>query len=276
MPLQDFLSPKLRKTSPRKRSDLAFGRVLFTAVLFFCLKPDGRNHRYFHGPSCHRTQAQAPTESGNHGARGRLNGLRNEPMGIVSIQEGPTHGGRMDVDLVEIAAPANPPVCRLMDYEVQVPGAEKAHDAKAAEADRGQGSQIPSRHRRGRLSSRCATCAASSPRTATRARSRCGSGAARSPPGHRSATAGRIRDELADVAMVEHMPKLEGRQMIMVLAPKRRSEGLQFGRWVWSNPPDHKSRRELTKRFSVGPSSVPGLQTPPQGTQRRRSITCPR
>ena len=32
----------------------------------------------------------------------------------------------------------------------------------------------------------------------------------------------RIRDELADVALVEHMPKLEGRQMVMVLAPKRR------------------------------------------------------
>ena len=32
----------------------------------------------------------------------------------------------------------------------------------------------------------------------------------------------RIRDELADVSVVEHMPKLEGRQMIMVLAPKRK------------------------------------------------------
>jgi translation initiation factor IF-3 len=32
----------------------------------------------------------------------------------------------------------------------------------------------------------------------------------------------RIRDELADVAIVENMPKLEGRQMIMVLAPKRK------------------------------------------------------
>ncbi|MDP2006555.1 MAG: translation initiation factor IF-3, partial [Rubrivivax sp.] len=31
-----------------------------------------------------------------------------------------------------------------------------------------------------------------------------------------------IRDELADVAIVENMPKLEGRQMIMVLAPKRK------------------------------------------------------
>ena len=33
----------------------------------------------------------------------------------------------------------------------------------------------------------------------------------------------KIRDELADVSIVEHMPKLEGRQMIMVLAPKKKS-----------------------------------------------------
>ena len=32
----------------------------------------------------------------------------------------------------------------------------------------------------------------------------------------------RIRDELADVAVVENMPKLEGRQMIMVLGPKKK------------------------------------------------------
>jgi len=32
----------------------------------------------------------------------------------------------------------------------------------------------------------------------------------------------RIRTELDDMAMVEQMPKLEGRQMIMVIAPKRK------------------------------------------------------
>lgn len=32
----------------------------------------------------------------------------------------------------------------------------------------------------------------------------------------------RVRDELADVSLVEHMPRLEGRQMIMVLAPKKK------------------------------------------------------
>jgi translation initiation factor IF-3 len=32
----------------------------------------------------------------------------------------------------------------------------------------------------------------------------------------------RIRDELSDVSVVDHMPKLEGRQMIMVLSPKKK------------------------------------------------------
>ena len=32
----------------------------------------------------------------------------------------------------------------------------------------------------------------------------------------------RIRTELDEIAQVEHQPKLEGRQMIMVLAPKKK------------------------------------------------------
>ena len=30
----------------------------------------------------------------------------------------------------------------------------------------------------------------------------------------------RVRDELADVSVVENMPKLEGRQMVMMIAPR--------------------------------------------------------
>ena len=32
----------------------------------------------------------------------------------------------------------------------------------------------------------------------------------------------RVREEIAEIAQVEQMPKLEGRQMIMVVAPKKR------------------------------------------------------
>ncbi len=46
----------------------------------------------------------------------RLNGVNNEPLGIVPIQEALRLAGEADVDLVEIAAVADPPVCRLMDY----------------------------------------------------------------------------------------------------------------------------------------------------------------
>ena len=46
----------------------------------------------------------------------RLNGVENEPLGIVNIQEALRMAGELDVDLVEIAAQADPPVCRLMDY----------------------------------------------------------------------------------------------------------------------------------------------------------------
>src|ERR1700709_1219077 len=46
----------------------------------------------------------------------RLNGPENEPLGIVSITEALRLAGEADVDLVEIVAQADPPVCRLMDY----------------------------------------------------------------------------------------------------------------------------------------------------------------
>ena len=40
--------------------------------------------------------------------------------------------GELDVDLVEIAATANPPVCRLMDYgKFKYQEQKRAHDAKA-------------------------------------------------------------------------------------------------------------------------------------------------
>ena len=38
----------------------------------------------------------------------RLNGVENEPLGIVSTQEALRMAGELDVDLVEIAAQADP------------------------------------------------------------------------------------------------------------------------------------------------------------------------
>ena len=62
----------------------------------------------------------------------RLSGPDNEPIGIVSLQEALRMAGELDVDLVEIAATATPPVCRLMDYgKFKYQEQKKAAEAKA-------------------------------------------------------------------------------------------------------------------------------------------------
>lgn len=61
----------------------------------------------------------------------RLSGPENEPLGIVPLQA-LRMAGDLDVDLVEIAATANPPVCRLMDYgKFKYQEQKKAAEAKA-------------------------------------------------------------------------------------------------------------------------------------------------
>ena len=60
----------------------------------------------------------------------RLIGPENEPLGVVSLAEALRLAGEQDVDLVEVVAAANPPVCRLIEY-----GKFKYHEQKkAAEA----------------------------------------------------------------------------------------------------------------------------------------------
>ncbi|MBC8055028.1 MAG: translation initiation factor IF-3, partial [Rhizobiales bacterium] len=62
----------------------------------------------------------------------RLNGPENEPLGIVAIAEALRLAGEQDVDLVEIVAQADPPVCRLMDYgKFKYQEQKRAAEAKA-------------------------------------------------------------------------------------------------------------------------------------------------
>ena len=155
----------------------------------------------------------------------RLNGPENEPLGIVSTQEALRMAGEMDVDLVEIVAQADPPVCRLMDYgkfkyQEQKRAAEAKSKQKIVEVkevkfrpgtDEGD-YQIKMRNLR-----RFIEEDGDKGKVTLRYRGR---EITHQDIGMRMLE--RIRDELADVAVVEHMPKLEGRQMVMVLAPKRK------------------------------------------------------
>src|SRR5215469_983690 len=157
----------------------------------------------------------------------RLSGPNNEPLGIVSLQEALRMAGELDVDLVEIAATANPPVCRLMDYgKFKYQEQKKAAEAKSKQkvievkeikfrpgTDDGD-YNIKLRNIRRFLEDgdKCKITLRFRGREIT----------------HQEigmALLQRIRDELGDSIIVEQFPKLEGRQMIMMIAPGRRKAG---------------------------------------------------
>ena len=154
----------------------------------------------------------------------RLNGPDNEPLGVVPIQEALRMAGELDVDLVEIVATATPPVCRLMEYgKFKYLEQKKAAEAKAKQTvieikevkfrpgtDDGD-YNIKMRNIRRFLAD------GDKVKVTLRFRGR--------EITHQElgmALLNRIRDDLADSILVEQFPKLEGRQMIMLLATKKK------------------------------------------------------
>ena len=152
-----------------------------------------------------------------------MSGPENEPLGIVSLADALRMAGELDVDLVEIAATATPPVCRLMDYgKFKYQEQKRAAEAKAKQTvieikeikfrpgtDDGD-YNIKMRNIRRFLADgdKCKVTLRFRGREIT----------------HQElgmALLQRIRDDLGDLIVVEQFPKLEGRQMIMMIAPGR-------------------------------------------------------
>jgi translation initiation factor IF-3 len=157
----------------------------------------------------------------------RLSGPENEPLGIVSLMEALRLAGEYDVDLVEIVATANPPVCRLMDYgKFKYQEQKKAADAKSKQTvieikevkfrpgtDDGD-YNIKLRNIKRFLADgdKCKITLRFRGREIT----------------HQEigmALLQRIRTDLQDLIIVEQFPKLEGRQMIMMIAPGKKKPG---------------------------------------------------
>lgn len=157
----------------------------------------------------------------------RISGPENEPMGVVSLSEALRLAGEMDVDLVEIAPMATPPVCRLMDYgKFKYQEQKKAAEAKAKQkvievkeikfrpgTDDGD-YNIKLRNIRRFLEEgdKCKITLRFRGREIT----------------HQElglAMLERMRTDLGDSIVVEQFPKLEGRQMIMMIAPGKKKPG---------------------------------------------------
>jgi len=153
-----------------------------------------------------------------------LVGVEGEPLGVVSIADAMQQAETAELDLVEIAPQAEPPVCRIMDYgKFRYQEQKKAHEAKLKQKqiqvkeikfrpntddgdynikmrnmlkflEEGDKAKITLRYR--------------------------GREMAHQEFGIRLLE--RVKADLDPYAQVEQFPKMEGRQMIMVMAPRKK------------------------------------------------------
>ena len=154
----------------------------------------------------------------------RLVAENGDQLGIKTTVEALRLAEEQNVDLVEIAPLAMPPVCKLMDYgKFRYREQKKAHEAKLKQkqiqvkeikfrpgTDEGDYKiklgkliAVPRGRRQGE-----GDAALPRPRDGAQ--------------GVRRAAAGAGAKDLDAVGLVEQFPRLEGRQMVMVLAPKKK------------------------------------------------------
>ena len=113
----------------------------------------------------------------------------NNQLGVMSPREALRLARERDLDLVEIAPTARPPVCRIMDYgkyryEQSKRGREARKKQKVIEVKEVRGREIVHADLGKKLLERLA-------------------------------------ETLSEIAVMERAPRVEGRNMIMILAPKQ-------------------------------------------------------
>jgi translation initiation factor IF-3 len=153
-----------------------------------------------------------------------LIGQEGEQLGVVRSREALALAEEAGLDLVEIAPQAEPPVCRIMDYgKFKYQEAKKAHEAKmkqkqvqVKEVKLRPGTdendyQIKLRNMVRFLEEEDKV------KVTLRFRGR---EMAHQEFGIRQLE--RVKADLEGLAQVEQMPKMEGRQMVMILAPTKK------------------------------------------------------
>ena len=154
----------------------------------------------------------------------RLVAENGDQLGIVPVLEALRKAEEANVDLVEIAPLANPPVCKLMDYgKFRYREQKKAHEAKLKQKQI-QVKEIKFRPgtdegdykiKLGKLTQFLEE--GDKAKVTLRFRGR---EMAHREFGERLLE--RVRKDLDAIGVVEQFPRLEGRQMVMVLAPKKK------------------------------------------------------
>lgn len=153
----------------------------------------------------------------------RLVGPQGEQVGIVSLDKALQLAADVDLDLVEVAPTARPPVCKLMDY-----GKHKYETAlKAREARRNQQQTVIKEMKlRPKIDDHDYETKKGHVIRFLKAGDKVKitimfRGREQSRPELGLRLLKKLGDEVADLGVVESAPKQDGRNMIMVLAPHR-------------------------------------------------------
>jgi translation initiation factor IF-3 len=147
-----------------------------------------------------------------------------DQLGIVAVADALKMAEEQNVDLVEIAPLAVPPVCKLMDYgKFRYREQKKAHEAKLKQK------QIQVKEIKFRPSTdegdykikvgKLVQFLEEGDKAKVTLRFR-GREMAHQEFGVRLLE--RVKKDLEPIAIIEQFPRLEGRQMVMVLAPKKK------------------------------------------------------
>lgn len=153
-------------------------------------------------------------------------GIEGEPLGIVALVEAFAKAEEADIDLVEIAPNASPPVCRLMDYgKFKYAESKKQHEVKLKQK------QVQVKEIKFRPGTDDGDYAikvrniirfiedGDKAKITLRFRGR--------EITHQEfglALLRRVEADTKEVAVVEQFPKMEGRQMVMVLGPHKKAK----------------------------------------------------
>lgn len=151
----------------------------------------------------------------------RVIGAKGENVGVITIEEALRLAQEAELDLVEVAPNSDPPVCRVMDFGKFIyERAKKEKEAKKAQT-KIEVKEIRLRpktndHHRDLKVRDARRWLEDGMKVKVRIRFR---GREISYPEIALTDLKSIAEELADVAVVEQTPGLEGRTMLMVLAP---------------------------------------------------------
>ena len=155
----------------------------------------------------------------------RLLGPEGEQLGVVSIRDALAQADEAELDLVEIAPTAEPPVCRIMDIgKFKYQEAKRQHEAKLKQK------QIQIKEVKLRPGTdendyqikmrNMVRFLGEGDKVKVTLRFR-GREMSHQEFGMRQLE--RVKADLEEIGVVEQMPKMEGRQMVMVIAPVKKA-----------------------------------------------------